>query len=312
MPKPGRIPKSAVTARARRVVRLLTLVGAVVVCAALPGPALAHVALERQIDDLTARIAGAPRDATLYLRRGELHRAHADWAAAAADYRHARAIDPRLDVVDYCAGRMLLESGRPADALRSVGRFLASHRDHPGALTVRARVLARLGRRLEAARDYTRAIAQHRPPSTPDPDLYLERARALADGTAPRIDEAIRGLDEGIALLGPLVGLGFYAIDLEVRQRHFDAALVRLGRLAALSPRQESYLMRRGGILEAAGRPEDAQRAYEQALAAIATLPPERRSTGAVRGFETTARAALARLGAVDAPSRGGTPGMVR
>jgi len=305
MPGAERFRGEAVSARPGRLGRALICAGALVFCAMAPAPAFAHLALERQIDDLTARIAGDPRDATLYLRRGELHRAHADWDAAATDYGRARAIDPRLDLVDYCAGRMFFESGRPGEATRTLGRFLAKHPDHPGALTFRARALTRLGRQLEAAQDYTRAISQYQPPSTPDPDLYLKRAQALVDVGASRIDEAIQGLDEGMTRLGPLVSLGFYAIDLEVRLRRFDAALERLERLAARSPRQESYLIRRGGILEAAGRSEAARRAYEQVLAAIETLPQERRATGAVTNFETTARSGLERLGAPDTPPGG-------
>ena len=305
MPGAERFRGEAVSARPGRFGRALICAEALVLCAMAPAPAFAHVALERQIEDLTARIAGDPREATLYLRRGELHRAHADWDAAAADYGRARAIDPHLDVVDYYAGRMLFESGQPAEATRTLGRFLAKHPDHPGALTIRARALTRLGRQLEAAQDYARAISQYQPPHTPDPDLYLNRAQALVDVGESRIDEAIQGLDEGMSCLGPLVSLGFYAIDLEVRLHRFDAALERLERLAARSPRQESYLMRRGSILEAAGRPEEARRAYEQVLAAIKTLPPERRATGALTNFETTARAALERLGAPDSPPGG-------
>jgi predicted Zn-dependent protease len=245
--------------------------------------------------DLSARIAARPQDASLYLRRGELHRAHADWDAAARDYHRAREIDPGLDAVDLCMGRMLVEAGRPARGLASLDRFLARHPDHPGALAERGRALAHLGRGLEAARSFTLAIARHRPADAPAPDLFLERARALAGSRPPRLDEAIRGLDEGMATLGPLVSLGFYAIDLETRLARYDAALTRLDRLAARSPRKESYLVRRGDLLEAAARPEDARQAYSQALAAIQILPAERRSARAVLDLEIRARSGLAR-----------------
>jgi len=207
---------------------------------------------------------------------------------------------------------MLLDAGRPAPALDSLDRFLRRHADDPEALAERGRALERLGRHVDAGRSYSRAIAQYRAPATPDPDLFLERARALAAAGRPEVDEAIRGLDEGIAVLGPLVSLGLYAADLEVRLGRYDAALARIDRLAKLSPRQESYLVRRGAILLAADRREEARQAYAEALADIARLPEERRAARAVQDLEAKARAGLAG-DAGDAPAgveaaRGGAP----
>jgi predicted Zn-dependent protease len=290
---------------------LRSVAGAVWVCLALCPPAFAHEAIDRQIADLGARIASRPREASLYLMRGELHREHGDWQAAARDYRSARRIDPGLLAVDLCFGRLHLDAGRPAQAIASLDRFLRKQPEHPEALTIRARALARLGRNLDAAREFTRAIEAHRPPGHPDPDLFLERARTLADPPESRLEEALRGLDEGLRLLGPVVGLGFYAIDLEVRLGRFDSALERLDWLSAQSPRKESYLVRRASILEAAARPDEARRVYEEALAAIAALPAERRGARAVHDLETTARSGLARLampaGDAGPPARRGT-----
>jgi len=285
-----------VTTRARRVARLCSAAGALLVCLALIPPAFAHEAIDRQIADLDARIAVHPREASLYLMRGELHRVHADREAAARDYRRAREIAPGLDAVDLCFGRLHLDGGDPARAIKSLDRFLQGHPEHPDALAIRARALARLGRNLDAAHDLTQAIEARRPTGLPDPELFLERARLLAEAPEPRIEDALRGLDEGRRTLGPVVGLEFYAIDLETRLGRFDAALQRLDRLAALSPRKESYLVRRASIFEAAARPDEARRAYEEALAAIAALPPERRGARAVHDLETTARSGLARL----------------
>lgn len=282
--------------RARRTARLRSIAGALWVCLALFPPAFAHEAIDRQIADLGTRIASHPAEAALYLMRGELHREQGDWHAAARDYRRARLIDPGLEAVDLCLGRLHLDAGRPKRAIASLDRLLGKQPEHPEALTIRARALERLGRNLDAARDFTRAIVAHRPPDHPDPDLYLERARTLAGTSEPRLEDALRGLDEGLRTLGPVVGLGFYAIDLEVRLGRFDSALERLDRLAAQSPRKESYLVRRASILEAAARPDEARRSYEEALSAIAALPQERRGARAVHDLETTARSGLARL----------------
>ena len=273
----------------------LAVAGLLVVLPATFRPALAHPAPDRQIAEVNRLIVARPRDATLFLKRGEIRRGLSDWKAAAADYRRARELDANLDAVDLCLGRMLVEAGRPQEAIPALDRFLAKHPDHSMALASRARALARLGRSVQAADDFSRAIAQHQSPGHADPDLYLERARALAEGREPRLDEALRGLDEGMAALGPLVSLGIYAVDLEVRQRRYDAALMRIDRLAALSPRKESYLVRRGAILEAAGRPAEARQAYAQALEAAATLPPGRRKVPAIEDLASRARAGVER-----------------
>ncbi len=295
---PGWARECLLTTRARRVARLRTAAGALLVCLALRAPAFGHEAIDHQIANLDARIAVHPGEAALYLMRGELHRLHGDQDAAARDYLRARTIEPGLDAVDLCLGRLHLDGGDPALAVESLDRFLQKHPEHPDALTLRARARARLGRNLDAAHDLTRAIEACRPAGPPDPDLFLERARLLAEAPEPRIEDALRGLDDGLRTLGPVVGLEFYAIDLETRLGRFDAALQRLDRLAAMSPRKESYLVRRAAIFEAAARPDEARRAYEAALAAIATLPAERRGARAVHDLETTARSGLARLAA--------------
>jgi tetratricopeptide (TPR) repeat protein len=265
-------------------------------CLAAPRPAAAHVALDDQIAALTSRIGADRRNASLYLRRAELRRARSEWPAAEADYRAARRLDPGLAAADLGLGRMLLDAGRPGPARAVLDRFLVRIPGNLEGLRARGEALARLGRPLEAARDFTRAIAAARPPRLPAPEDYLRRAQALAGAGAGHLDEAIRGLDEGIAALGPIVTLELLAVDLETRLGRHEAALGRIERAASVSPRQEVWLLRRGGILERGGRRDEARRAYGDALAAIATLPAARRDTEAVRRIERDARAGLDRL----------------
>jgi predicted Zn-dependent protease len=281
-------------------------------------PAFAHVAVDGQIADVTHRIASRPRDASLYLHRGELHRVHRDWEAARADYERARAIDPSMSGVDLCFGRMLLESGRPIDAVAALDRYLAAKPESPEGFAVRARSLVKLGRGLEAAADYTRAIELGAVAGAPsDPDLHVERARALAAEGGVHAAEAISGLDEGSARLGYPVTLEMEAIDLELFLGRHDAALQRLDRLLARSPRKESWMCRRGEILEAAGRSAEARDAYVSALRAIDALPSPRRGTRAMGDLERRIRSGLDRLATSVTPAedrshdgRGGAPGV--
>ena len=258
-------------------------------------PLAAHGDLHERIAALTKQIHGAPTNAELYLKRGELHRAHRDWKLALADYDRATALRPDLDVVDFARGLTFLASGASEPAITALDRFLLKHPAHAEALLTRARTQAKLGRHEAAAEDFTRAIAQT---TTPRPEYYLERAQALAALGDARIDDALRGLDEGIKTLGPVVTLQLYAIDFELRKNRHDAGLARLDQIAAQATRKETWLARRGDILERAGRRGEARQAYATALAALDLIPTSRRSTKAVGELESRLRAALARLGA--------------
>jgi predicted negative regulator of RcsB-dependent stress response len=141
-----------------------------------------------------------------------------------------------------------------------------------------------------AAEDYSRAIAYS---SQPSPELYLERAQALTAEGGTYLDTALKGLEQGIQKLGPLVTLQLYAIDVELKRKQFDAALKRLDKVAAQSPRKETWLARRGEILQQAGRGEEAREAYRAALKAMDTLPPSRRQVPAMIELEKRLRLAI-------------------
>ena len=273
----------------RKIVNLRSLVGLVVIVLVGVVSVSAHDGLHEQIAEVTARIRRDPKNAALYLKRGELYRLHRDWTRAAADYDRAARLRPRLAEIDFARGRMLFEAGRLRPAQIALDRFLHGQPEHLEALITRGRVLVRLGQHAAGARDFTEAIAR-----SPEPELFLERAQALSAGGAAHLDEALRGLDEGIAKHGPLVTLQLYAIDLELRRKHYDAALARLETVAAQSPRRETWLARRGEILTLAGRAHEARAAFAAALAAVESLPASRRRTRAVTELEARLRAALA------------------
>jgi tetratricopeptide (TPR) repeat protein len=277
------------------------MTGAICVLAAgllaLPA-AQAHPDLDWQISQMTTRIEADPRDAQLYLQRGELHRQHRDWSAAEADFLRARALQPDLAVVDFHIGQLKLDADLPKKAKQALDRFLAKEPDHARALVARARALARLGQPLAAVRDYDRALQAHGKDHRPEPTYYLERARALADAGPEHLDTAVKGLDEGLERLGQPVTLQLYAIELELERGRHDAALARLDRIASRANRQESWLVRRGEILESAGRTVEARGAYAAALDALEKLSVSRRGSRAMQRLQAQAVAALERLDA--------------
>jgi predicted Zn-dependent protease len=269
--------------------RFIWLLSIAICIALLPSFVNAHEGLHEQIAALTAKIKRDPKNASLYLQRGELHRLHRDWSRAAADYDRAARLQPSLKIVDLARGKMLFESGRLQRSKSTLDRFLSRQPGHYEGLLTRARVLAKLEKRSDAARDFTEALTAS---SVPEPELYLERASVLA-GDEQQITEALRGLDEGIAKLGPVVTLQLAAIDLELRRHHYDAALTRLDQITAQSERKETWLVRRGEILKLAGRNDEARAAFNAALVAIESLPAAHRQSRSVTALELRARSAL-------------------
>src|SRR5215203_2494306 len=200
---------------------------ALVVCLFLLSSfALAHEGLHEQIVAVSAKIHRDPKNASLYLQRGELYRLHRNWTRAAADYDQAARLQPDLKIVDLARGKMLFEAGKYQRAKVALDRFISWQSGNFEGLVTRARVFAKIGARSDAIRDFTHALSQ-----APEPELYLERAQVTALDEK-RIAEALSGLDEGINRLGPLATLQLTAIDLELRRHNYDGALNRLDQIA--------------------------------------------------------------------------------
>lgn len=247
---------------------------------------------EVQIRALTAEIKATPQNAELYLERGELYRQTENYEAALDDYDRAAKLDPALHILDFLRGRLYLETDRPSHAKAPLDRFLEKHPEHSEARMMRARVLVRLRQPVAAIADYDVAINTSPQPS---PDLFHERADAIAGLGPKRTLDAIVSLDQGIARLGPIVSLQMQAIDLELSARRFDPALARLETIANRSARKEYYLLQKGEILQKAGRPADAKAAWKEALTRIGALPPKARGHWKTRELKGKIEAALAK-----------------
>jgi len=253
----------------------------------------AHDAPSQLLQRLDQQIEDEPKSARLHLERAALHYELRDPSAGSDDLNRAAALDPALPDVDRLRGLVLLAEGQQEAAAASLSRYLDAVPGDTSARAARAQAWAALGRRLEAAAEFTRVIDQ-RP--SPVPDDYLARARALADASEPRLDDAIRGLDEGQAALGPVPALTWYAVELELARGHHDAALARFEATRANEKQRGPYWMRRGEILERIGRRAEAHEAFRRALSALHALPEHRRAIPAWLHQETRATEALRRL----------------
>ena len=257
-----------------------------------PSVVMAHGETHAMIKHYTREIQKDPDNADLFLGRGELFRSHHEWTAAMTDYDHAARLNPDLDAIDFCRGKLLYEMGRPLAARKVLDAFIEKHPEHINAGLTRARTLMRLDP-TASAEEYLRVIELM---PNPGPDCYLEWAHASTASEPGNVEAALHCVDEGIKRLGPIVSLQSYAIDLELKFKRYDSALSRLERAAALSPHKEPWLARRAGILMQADRLKEARQAYANALEAITLLPQQRRKTKSIAELETSIRNALTLL----------------
>lgn len=291
------MPRLALT----RMVLVWPLSCLALVCALTRGVS-AHGGFEERIEAADRAVEAAPTDPEPRLVRAELYRRHGDFDAALRDLDDATRLSPRVDRLEYFRGLVYLDSDRPAEAETSLRRFLEREPKHPAGHEAHARALLQLGRPLAAARAYDRVIALQ---PVPVPDRFIERARAFAAAGDIHLEEAIRGIDAGIAKIGPLVTLERVAIDLELRHGATDAALARLEGIEQRSARRETWLVQRGRILAKLGRTEEAKQSFSRALAELGELSPHRRRTPAMSQLESEIHASLARLAN---PAKGSTP----
>lgn len=242
------------------------------------GIASAHGPVHEQLARIADRLAENPAQAELHLQRASLLLDHGDFELARGAVDQAMALEPRLRL--QC-GLLRLQIELNAGATERVIDLAASYlREFPesgdGWLAL-ARASSRLGRdRGQAVHAYDRAITLI---AHARPQHFVERYRAVIANEALDYENALRGLDEGVRRLGPIVSLQLPAIELEVARGDFEAALRRLATLQAQSRRQEIWLVQRAEILVAAGQTDAARHELHTAREALASVPASRRET---------------------------------
>lgn len=211
-----------------------------------------HGDVHAAIRALTKQIARRPGAAGLYLRRGELHRIHMDWVSSEKDLRRALALDPSMFAAQRALARMFLEAGRATEAEAEVRAFLKAAPRDPDGWALLARILAGRGRAEEALAAWRSATNA----GTHRTDLWIERTRAVAASGAA--GAALRDLEAATVRLGRPVVLELEALALERRLARFDAALLRIRRIARAARRKTAWHLLEAEVLEQAGRLEEA------------------------------------------------------
>ncbi len=239
-----------------------------------------------------------PRQAGLYLARAELHRLDRSWSLALGDLERARELSPALIVTDLYRAGVMLDQGNPIEAEKMLRGFLGSLSETPVNRPLRARAHRLLGRSLVAssrpglaARHFGAAISLRANPAF---DLFLEQAQALAaEGSIEVAIDHLRTLRERF---GTRTKAEELVLALETGRGHLEGALASLSRLEAISSRDVPWLLRRGELLLAAGRFDEAEAAFERARLALASSLAPQRGRGETAAWNQRLRQGLEAL----------------
>lgn len=220
---------------------------------------LAHPGVHHDIERVSEALQKQPNRVELLSERGVYYRIAGDFEASLADFDAVARLDPsNLDVAAH-RGMTLAAMGRNADAERELTRFIDGGRASGSVFAERAFVRVKLGRVEGAIADFTASLSIN-----PDVELFIERSRL--EESLGQLDQAVRGVREGLAALGGAVVLRDRLINLEILRKNYDSALQAIDDQLAVTPVKTEWLLRRAQILSVAGKAADAERDRLRAL----------------------------------------------
>jgi predicted Zn-dependent protease len=228
----------------------------------LTNQASAHPESGALLTYLSAQITKEPSNAGLYAQRARVYVHMRRPDLAWVDQSRAVRLDPGLAELPLLAAEILFAMGQPSAALAEIEQFLRERPEDLAALRLAAETLSSLGRHQEAASVLQRLISLL---SRPTPDLVLELARELERAGQPV--EALKALDPWLARYPRSTALFENAIRIELALGRREQAIVRLERLAKLSPRAEEWLRRRADLLAEAKSAGEARHRHEKPAA---------------------------------------------
>ena len=266
-----------------------------------PAAVFSHSGSEQRLIELEAQIAAEPNSGRLYLRRGEIHRELEHWAVAWADYGRALEISESIDAADpglssditFCMGRMQLDKGDAAQALKLFQSLEDQGEGYLPAKLYSARALVALGRGSDALGEMDRFLAAN---SQANPDYDLERAAIALQTGDNGLELAIRGLEKAVQRSGSLVQLVEKLVELYAESGQLQPALNAIAGLPTALQETPLWLSRTGDLYFRAERPNQAREYYNRTLTALAELPPSRRRTPANRNLHETVVLQLDRI----------------
>ena len=224
--------------------------------------AFSHEDFIEQLELLSGRLASHPADAQILLMRGMVYLEHAYLREALADFDRALEVAPDYLEPHIYHAMALHQLNQSPQALQELNEYVRSGPPHYRAYELRATVRERFKDLQGAIEDLTAAIKR-----LPRPEQFSWRARLLLQ--AGDVDAAIQNYEEGCSVLGEPIALAVALVKLQADQGRYDDALRSVARLEERSPRRAHWSLRRADILSRAGRPAQAQAAYEEALSQL-------------------------------------------
>ncbi|MGH7902336.1 MAG: tetratricopeptide repeat protein [Thermodesulfobacteriota bacterium] len=240
---------------------------------------------------LTDKIDKDPTNSELYLKRGEVLRNSGQWDKALLDFERSSQYNPNLNQIFLAKGLIFQKAGWPYMAEFFLRRYLSTTPNHPKALLFLARSLSAQGRNIGAVDTYTEFLKIN---PNHKPDYFIERAKVQV--ALKRYEDTVKGLDEALNLLGPITSLNKMALEIQIKNKSYNAALMRLNSLINNSPQREVWMMRRGEVFELMGNIKEAKSSFEEALISIEKRPEHRRRVPALVGLKEKIKYSLARI----------------
>lgn len=242
------------------------------------------------MEAVNRKIAASPQDASLLVDRSRLYALSKKFDLALADLDKAQRLQ-NVPHIDRERATVYLAAGWYETGVEHATRHLAKFPEDAEAYLTRARLRARLGRPAEAGEDY---VASIRHMKSPPMELYMEQASALTTEDGAHLTNALAVLEQAKQKFGAVITLETAALEIELQQRNYNAALARVDALIQRMPRKDMWYMRRGDVLVQAGRFAEAQKAYESALESITKTPMTQRQRLNTAGVERQIRQSLA------------------
>jgi len=190
---------------------------------ALAPTALAHGNLSDRIAILGDQIKSHPQVAALYAERADLLAQDGAYADALADWDAAEKLDAKLAPVPCVKAQLFLDLKMPAKAVAILAPLVKANPKHGPAWFLLGQAQVQTGDAAGACASFDAAIPLLSPLL---PEHVL--AQAEAQVSVKQGDEAIKRLEAGMKMLGPLIVLQDKAVGIEVALGRTQAAVARL------------------------------------------------------------------------------------
>ncbi|MEL6591504.1 MAG: hypothetical protein AAFQ68_15550 [Bacteroidota bacterium] len=255
---------------------------------------LAHGSIHELIIKISKQIELEPRNAKLYLQRGEYYRIDQDFDPAYADFCFAERLDSSLNTqVSFHLAQLFSEHSYPQSAMIYINQHLAAEPQNVRAYIIRAGINKQLGQDSLAVADFEQALGYAKEPR---PFHYLEIAQATLRTDSTDYEGARYWIAKGEERLGFNIALRAYAIEIDRIEGDWDAAIAKVDDIISRLPRHEKWLLARAQLLEQANRIPEAITYYQKTIEAIEVLPRHLQATRAVVEWQAISLTRLRKL----------------